>query len=190
MAACAWSIPPAFATAVRARCMSSANGTAAQRPNRVRSACCSIPWRWDQLHSSGETGADDISGGRVSVCTANTWTSRQSQPLLPPQPSLLRRSLVLNVRITACHGMSGWRGPARAEMADRITLTLFGIPERMATFLGLATASRTLSLQGSIPLFGQACFSEWPLLSAFLDRSSHPLSFSPFSLSSLHFSSL
>ena len=29
---------------------------------------------------------------------------------------------------------------ARAEAAERITLTLFGIPERVATFLGLATA--------------------------------------------------
>jgi len=29
---------------------------------------------------------------------------------------------------------------ARTEAAERITLTLFGIPDRLATFLGLATA--------------------------------------------------
>jgi hypothetical protein len=29
---------------------------------------------------------------------------------------------------------------ARSETAERITLTLFGIPERLTTFLGLATA--------------------------------------------------
>lgn len=30
---------------------------------------------------------------------------------------------------------------AQTDQADRITLTLFGIPERVAAFLGLATAS-------------------------------------------------
>jgi hypothetical protein len=29
---------------------------------------------------------------------------------------------------------------ARTDQAERIRLTLFGIPERLATFLGLATA--------------------------------------------------
>ena len=33
----------AFATAVRARCANTANGTAATRTNRAKSACCSIP---------------------------------------------------------------------------------------------------------------------------------------------------
>lgn len=36
MAACGWSIPPAFATVVRVRCVSSANGAGAPRPNHAR----------------------------------------------------------------------------------------------------------------------------------------------------------
>ena len=76
MAVCASSIPLAFATVVRVRYVSTANGTAAQRPNRVRRASCSIPWRWDRLRCSGETGTDDTCGGRVSTCTASAWTSR------------------------------------------------------------------------------------------------------------------
>jgi len=49
MAVCASSMPPAFATAARVRYVSNVNGTVAQRPNRARSACCSIPWQWDRL---------------------------------------------------------------------------------------------------------------------------------------------
>ncbi len=140
MAVCVSSIPPAFAPAVRVRYVSNVNGTAAQRPNRARSVCCSIHWRWDRLRCFGGTGTNGTSGRHVGVCIANTWRFRLTRSSPSPKPLPLRRSLVLNVRITACHGMSGWRGPARAEMADRITLTLFGIPERVATFLGLATA--------------------------------------------------
>ena len=38
----------------------------------------------------------------------------------------------------------------RAAPDERITLTLFGIPDRLATFLGMATASCPSSLQRSI----------------------------------------
>lgn len=102
------STPPAFATAVRVPCVSSANGTVGQRANRARSVSCSILCQWDRLRCSGETGVDGTSGWHVSVCIASTWTSRWNR--LSPEPILLplRRSLGLSVRIPACHGTSGW----------------------------------------------------------------------------------
>ena len=108
MAVCGWSIPPAFAIAVRVRCGSNANGAGAKHANRARSASCSIPWRWDRLRCCGGTGIGDTSGRHVSTCIANAWTSRESQPFPPPKPLLLPRSLVPNVHITVCPGMSGW----------------------------------------------------------------------------------
>jgi len=108
MAVCGWSIPPAFAIAVRVRCGSNANGAGAKHANRARSASCSIPWRWDRLRCCGGTGIGDTSGRHVSTCIANAWTSRESQPFPPPKPLLLPRSLVPNVRITVCPGRSGW----------------------------------------------------------------------------------
>ncbi len=108
MAVCVSSIPPAFATAVRVRYVSNVNGTAVQRPNRARKVGYSIPWRWDRLRCSGGTGTDGTSGRRVCVCIASTWRFRLNQSSPSPKPLPRRRSLVLNVRITACHGMSGW----------------------------------------------------------------------------------
>jgi hypothetical protein len=73
---------------------------------------------------------------------------------------------------------------ARTETTERITLTLFGIADRLAIFLGLATASPLL-----LSSLGQACFSEWLVLPSFLDHPPPPCSFFLFSLSSPHFSS-
>ncbi|WP_040448538.1 hypothetical protein [Ktedonobacter racemifer] len=47
-------------------------------------------------------------------------------------------------RVQRAHSRLSWderlARNARSEAAERITLTLFGIPDRLATFLGLATA--------------------------------------------------
>jgi len=54
--------------------------------------------------------------------------------------------------------MNGWRDPTRAEAAERITLTLSGIPDRLAIFLGLANVSCSFSLRRPIPFLGHVCF--------------------------------
>ncbi len=77
---------------------------------------------------------------------------------------------------------------ARTEAVERITLTLFGIPERLALFLGLAITSRLLRLESSHPFLGHVCFSERFFLPAFLHCPLHPHPCFSFSLSSLHFS--
>ena len=53
-------------------------------------------------------------------------------------------------RVQRAHSRLSWderlARNARSEAAERITLTLFGIPDRLATFLGLATASCLLAI--------------------------------------------
>lgn len=78
---------------------------------------------------------------------------------------------------------------ARTDGAERITLTLFGLPDRLALFLGLTTTSLFPASSGSVPSLGEAGFSERLVLSFLLDDPSSLRFFSSFSLSSFHFSS-
>ena len=65
----------------------------------------------------------------------------QIGPGLPPTPTVSPPAIS---RAERAHYRLSWEERfarnARAERAERISLTLFGIPERLATFLGLATA--------------------------------------------------
>ena len=140
MAACVWCMRPAFAVAARVRCASSDNGRATPRPSRAREVACCIPLLWVSLLSFGVTGVGDNIGEHARSCTANAWNSRGSRICPPTQHSLRQRSLVPSARIIVSVGKSDWRGPARAATSGRITLKLFGIPEDVATSLGLAAA--------------------------------------------------
>jgi hypothetical protein len=66
MAACAWSMAPAFAVVVPVRCESLVNGMAVRRQNHARSACCCIRSRWVPRRSSGGIGAGESIGAPVS----------------------------------------------------------------------------------------------------------------------------
>ena len=65
----------------------------------------------------------------------------QMGPVLPPTPTVSPQILS---RAKRAHSRLSWEERlarnARTHQAERITLTLFGIPERVATFLGLAAA--------------------------------------------------
>ncbi len=75
------------------------------------------------------------------VCIASTSRSRWSQLSLTPLLLPLRRFLGQS----RAHYRLSWderlARNARETQAERITLTLFGIPDRVAAFLGLTTAS-------------------------------------------------
>jgi hypothetical protein len=54
--------------------------------------------------------------------------------------ALTRRFHVPSMLAPVSHGHNGWRGPARPGPAGRVTIRLFGVPERFAASLGLVTA--------------------------------------------------
>jgi hypothetical protein len=90
------------------------NGSATAKPRQVSVLLHPLAVGSAPLRLRG-TGIGGTSGKHVYVCTASTWRSKLNRPFPEPLPLLLRRSLGPSGRITACHGMSGWRAMPEAK---------------------------------------------------------------------------
>ena len=132
MEACAWCMPPAFAVAAPALCASSANG---------RGASCSIRLSLGMRRSSGRTGVVESTDAPVSSSCAKSRVEIQVGP--PTSASLAIESASLS-RAERAHSRLSWTERlarnARPETSGRVTIRLFGVPEHVATSLGLVTA--------------------------------------------------
>jgi len=116
-----------------------------------------MEWQRDNQTAPGERSAPSPGGGIGSVAASRDWSRRhqrraclrlhrqrleiQMEPALPravaSSPPTISRAERAHYRLSWAERLAR---NARTDQADRITLTLFGIPERVATFLGLASA--------------------------------------------------
>lgn len=106
---------------------------------------------------SGERSASSLIGGICSAAATRDWSRRhqrracirlhrqhlefQAEPALPRTdasfPPTISRAKLAHSRLSWGERLAR---NARTDEGERITLTLFGIPDRLATFLGLAMA--------------------------------------------------
>ena len=141
MAVCGWSIPPAFATVVRVR---KRRAVPMERQRNAQTA-------------PGQLVAPSPGGGISSTAATRDWSRRHQRraclrlhrqrleiQMESPLSQTIASSSPMISRAERAHYRSSWderlARNARDATTERITLTLFGIPTRLATFLGLATA--------------------------------------------------
>jgi hypothetical protein len=129
------SIRDCRACPLREQCQWNGSATAKPRqvsvllhPLAVRSA--PLLWRdWSRRHQR-----------RACIRLHRQHLDLQTEPAAPPTPTVSPPTIS---RAERAHSRLSWderlARNARTEAAGRITLTLFGIPDRLATFLGLTT---------------------------------------------------
>jgi hypothetical protein len=102
---------------------------------------CCIRWLWGMRHFSGVTGVVESTDAPVSNSCAKSRVEIQVEP--PTSASLAIESASLS-RAERAHSRLSWTERlarnARPETSGRVTIRLFGVPEHVATALGLVTA--------------------------------------------------
>jgi len=122
-----------------------------------------MEWKRNGYTAPGEHPASSLVGGIGSAAASRDWHRRHQRHAclrlhrqhldIQREPALSRpaaSSPPTISRAERAHSRLSWEERlarnARTGQAERLTLTLFGIPERVATFLGLVSAERIFSL--------------------------------------------
>jgi len=142
MGACAWSLRPASAGVAPVPCVNSVNGMAVLLPSRAFVSVLlhplvvgSAPLLWKDWSRRQHRRAckQGLGSQRVEV---------QVKPTDSPSPP--EQKAVILSRAQRAHYRLTWAERrarhVRPLTAGRVTIRLFGVPERFATSLGLATA--------------------------------------------------
>src|SRR5438270_117474 len=116
-----------------------------------------MEWQRDSQTASGQRAAPSAFGGIGSPAATRDWSRRhqrracirlhrqhldlQMEPALPrisaSSPAMISRAERAHYRLSWAERLAR---NAQTNQAERITLTLFGIPDRLVAFLGSATA--------------------------------------------------
>ena len=144
MTVCARCMEPASAVVVPVRYASSVNGMGARRQNHARSAYCCIQWSSVLLRSTGRDWSRRdhrracmylLRHQRVEV-QVEAGNGRDAATL-PVTPAPVSRAERAHSRLTWAQRLAR---NARPETSGRVTIRLFGVPQRFATTLGWAAA--------------------------------------------------
>jgi hypothetical protein len=139
-----------------------------------------MEWKGHCQTTPGQCAAPSPGSGIGSAAASRDWHRRHQRraclrlhrqhlevPMEPVLGSASASSPPTLSRAQRAHVRLSWeqrlKRNARETQAEQITLTLFGLPDRLATFLGLAGASNILGRQGSISSLTQLTGTKAPV---------------------------